>query len=201
MKIVVICEGATEAALRSVLGEFLTSRSGGKQRTGVKLLNLKGKLLREKLGTLVDLQVAAPDVAGVIALTDVYPAFKNAKVAKAELTKRAGGNHDGKFRAHAAQFELEAWLLPHWDDIAKKLGVNAKAPGANPEQVNGQKPPSHHLDDLFRRAKGNKDRYEKGTDAARWLTQERLERSAKDCPELRAFLNSLLEFAGAAALN
>lgn len=193
MRIVVICEGATEAALKPGLRDFVQRRTTTTSRVGIDMRQLDGRTSRKKLNRMVTTYLTGDDVLAVIAITDVYPDFTDATVAKAELTRQAGGDHDGKFRAHAAKLEFEAWLLPHWDEIARKLGVQASSPGTNPEQVNGQKPPSRHLKDLYQRAKR---KYEKVVDGPLWLTADRLEHSAKSCPQLKLFLNSLLSFAG-----
>ena len=195
MKIVVVCEGATEEALKQGLREFVQNRAEGVGRVGIETRSLDGPLFRKKLARLVELNLAKSDVLGVVALTDVYPVFGNAKEAKDALRRFAGsGQAEAKFHPHAAQFELEAWILPFWPQIAKHLGVNAAPPGAQPEAINNQRPPSHHLKDLYAKAK---QRYEKVIDAAKWLTAERLGTAAGHCPELKSFLNSLLELASA----
>jgi len=154
--------------------------------------------MRKKLGRLVQLTLANADVVGVVALTDVYPAFKDANEAKEALQRAAAPTgRDPKFRAHAAQFELKAWILPFWKEIAKTLGVDAAAPGARPEEVNSERPPSRRLMDLYARAK---QRYEKVVDGPKWLTAARLETAAGHCPQLKSFLSSLLELAGATPL-
>jgi len=198
MRVVVLCEGSTEKALRQGLREFVQDGAPRRDRLGIDTRSLEGPLMRRKLGRIVELNLAKADVAGVVALTDVYPGFQNANDARERLRQFAGdaGEH-ANFRAHAAQYEVEAWLLPFWDEIAKHVGVSAKSPGGQPEAINNQRPPSHHLNDLYKRAK---QRYEKVIDGAKWLTAERLAEAAKACPELKSFLNSLLEFAGAEAL-
>lgn len=194
MKIVVICEDRTEAALKEGLREYVQARAIGK-RCGIKILQLEGHIFQKKLQTTVKLSVANPDVSGVVVLTDVYPKFKNAADAKSKLSRKVqDACPPGKFRAHAAQFELEAWLLPFWDKIAKKLKVNAQAPGAKPEQVNNEKPPSKHFEELFRRSP-KKCSFQKAIEARTWLTAKNLEIASQTCPELKSFLDSLLEFA------
>jgi hypothetical protein len=59
--------------------------------------------------------------------------------------------------------------------------------------VNGERPPSRRLKKLYARAN---QRYDKVLDGPKWLTADRLERAADHCPELRAFLATLVEFAG-----
>jgi len=199
MKVVVFCEGSTEEALRTGLREFVQARVRGAGRIGIETRSLDGPVMRKKLGRLVELSLAKSDVVGVVALSDVYPDFHDAKEAR-EALKRFGAvaGRDPRFRPHAAQFDLEAWIMPFWSEIAKHLGVNATTPGARPEEIDNQRPPSHHLRDLYAKAK---QRYEKVLDGAKWLTAERLETAAGHCPELKSFLNSLLEFAGADRLS
>ncbi len=195
MKIVVICEGKTERALRRALGDFVNLRKPSENRTGICTRKLDGHLLQRQLPLLVAKYVGDDDVTGVIALADVYPLFKNAQDAKARIRKHVGSSgDDSKFRAHAAQFEVEAWMIPFWEEIAKSLKLDAKKPGAKPEEIDSDKPPSVHLDNLFKRARS---KYQKVLHASKWLTAERLAIAADQCPELKLFLNSLLEFAGA----
>ncbi len=198
MKIVVLCEGKTEQALREQLREFVHSRLSGKEKVGVDTRSLAGPILRKKLATLVRRTLDKNDTIGVVALTDVYPNFTDGAEAKQALRRWAGdAGKDPRFRAHAAQFEIEAWIIPFWDEIVSHLGVRAAVPGANPEQINTQRPPSHHLKRLYKRAR---QVYEKVLDGPKWLTAERLATAAKRCPELKLFLNSLLESAGAEPL-
>lgn len=193
MKIVVVCEGKTEEALRNGLRDFIQARTETNPRMGLEMRSFHGPVMREKLGAMVKNYDRDEDVAGVVALTDVFPDFDNAKVAIDKLTSAAGDLPQRiRFRAHAAQYDVEAWILPFWNEIAEKLGVKANRPGAKPEEVNNQTPPSFHLKDLFKKAKR---RYEKPLEAAKWLTADRLERAAKECPQLRSFLDTLLEFA------
>jgi hypothetical protein len=201
VRIVVLCEGKTEAALTAQLREFVQRRATPGSRVGVDAKSLDGQIMRKKLETLVRLHASDHEVCGVIVLTDVYPDFKDAADAKERVRDCAGGAAAGsKLRVHAAQFEVEAWLLPFWDEIARSLKVSAKRPGGKPEDVNHLKPPSLHLEELYRRAKPRPRRYDKVTEAPRWLTWERLPQAASECPELKLFLNSLLDLAGAESL-
>lgn len=199
MKIVLLCEGRTEQALKRGIHDFVNSRMPSGEKVGVDTRSFDGPTVRKKLARIVELSLARDDTSGVIALTDVYPDFSDAAAARAALQRYAGdAGKDKRFRAHAAQFEIEAWLLPSWEQIAVQLKVQARPPGANPEEINNQRPPSRHLKDLYARAK---QRYEKVIDAPKWLTGEGLERAAGCCPELKSFLDSLLEFAGANRLQ
>jgi len=198
MKIVVLCEGATEAALRQGLREFVQSHASGVKRTGIETRSLDGPTLRKKLERLVRNSIDRTDIIAVVALSDVYPGYQNASETKEALRRSAGSaGKDSKFRAHAALFEVEAWILPFWDKVAQHLGVKATPPSPKSELVDGQKPPSHHLKELYRRARRE---FDKVMDGPRWLTADGLMTASNSCPELKSLLNSLLEFAGAAVL-
>ena len=58
MKIVVLCEGATEEALKQGLREFVQSRAEGVRRVGIETRSLDGPVLRKKLARLVELNLA-----------------------------------------------------------------------------------------------------------------------------------------------
>lgn len=197
MKVVVVCEGSTEAALRSAIRDYVHNKSKGRARVGVRVRSLDGAVVRRKLASVVAYELADRDVVGVVAVTDVYPNFQNAAVAKSSLMSQVGREHHPQFRAHVAQHDLEAWLIPFWDEIAKYLRVDAKSPGARAEEINGVRPPSLRISELYRKA-GRK--YRKPIDGPTWLTGERLEHAAKSCPELKLFLDSLLEFAGVGSM-
>lgn len=195
MKIVVICEGKTEAAIKKGLREYVQSRLSDSDRVGIATKSLHGSVVRPKLATIVANHLESNDVTGVVVLTDVYDKFANAEEAKDAIQRVVGAAaEDRRFRAHVAKYDVEAWVIPFWERITRKLGVRAKPPSGKPEEINGQKPPSHHLKELYRKAK---DSYEKDVDGPKWLTGEGLEFAAEQCPELRLFLNSLLEFAKA----
>ncbi len=197
MKIVVLCEGRTEVAIKQGLHEFINRRTASSTRLGIALRSLDGSVFRKKLARLVGLHASDRNVQGIIALTDVYPDFRNASEARQELVRIVADAGKDKFRAHAAQFETEAWIMPFWEEIAGSLGVRSQPPGAPPEEINNEKPPSVHLRHLYARAK---QRFEKPIDGPKWLTADRLGRAAAECPELKSFLNSILEFAGAEKL-
>lgn len=203
MKVVVVCEGKTEQALRRALCELIQQQNPLGPRVGVKPVAVYGRGAYPGIKVIVEHQLEAPDVSGVILLTDVYPDFRDAREAKDKLREALGdyGRHP-KIRIHVAQFEVEAWVIPFWEDICKSLRKRSlkappQKPGDKPEEINGQKPPSRHLKDLYRKAK---TRYEKVKDGPKWLTARNLGESAKVCPELRLFLDSLLEFASAERL-
>lgn len=198
MRIVVLCEGTTEAALKGAIHEFVNRRTSTGGRTGIATRSMDGHVLRKKLPKLIDLYGALNDVRGIIALTDVYPRFRSANEARGSLQRLADTSaHVEKFRAHAAQFELEAWLMPFWSEIARSLRLRARPPGAKPEEINDENPPSKRLATLYTQAKQH---YEKVIDGPKWLTAERLERAANECPELKSFFNSLLELSEAELL-
>lgn len=196
MKVVVVCEGRTERALKSAFRDVIT-RSIGHARVGIETRSMDGRLAKRKFTTVVRNLLQKEDVRAVVALTDVYPYYNDALSAKNALNGLVEDVPVSKeFRPHAAQFEVEAWLIPFWDEIASRLRVKAKRPGANPERVNTTKPPSQHIQDLYARAK---KKYDKVIDGQRWLTADRLERASAECPELREFLDTLVELSSTAA--
>ncbi len=196
MKIVLLVEGKTETAFRDKLKAFLDERCDrqGKSKISLRTKPMNSRLMNERrIGERVTMSLRAPDVACVIALVDVYPNFDSARAAKEFLRRAVGG--EPRFHAHAAQFDFEAWLLPYWDDICKRLKVEKQRPGANPEQVDHLKPPSRHLAELYRLAKRARS-YDKARDGKAILRDKDLTVAASQCPELKGLLNTLLGCAG-----
>ncbi|GHU47793.1 hypothetical protein AGMMS50289_23480 [Betaproteobacteria bacterium] len=65
----------------------------------------------------------------------------------------------------------------------------------HPEQVNHGKPPYKYLEEAYRT--GNKGKsYVKPRDAAKILSGNDLRVAADACPELKAFLNTILQLCG-----
>jgi hypothetical protein len=191
MRIVILCEGKSEVALGGALKPFLDEHceTMGQPKVRLEIKPFEGTPNCRELKSRLERHASDPEVLGVIGLVDVYPLFKSAGAAKAFLNGCVKDSPSaGKFHAHAAQMELEAWLLPFWTEIARRLNVQARPPGAAPEQVNDEKPPSHHLKELYRRAK---QKYEKPVDAAKILKRHRIEAAADKCPELRSLLDTL----------
>ena len=136
----------------------------------------------------------------VIALTDVYTGqndFRDAADAKAKMTEWVGQNPH--FHPHAAQHDFEAWLLPYWSEIQKLAGHNRNAPPGLPENVNHNRPPSYHIKEIFRIGTCRRD-YSKTRDANSILRDQDLSKAAAKCPELKAFLNTIITLSGGAAI-
>ena len=193
MRIVLLCEGKTERAFKVALKGFLDRHCEEEQhpRVGLDAIELKGPRAWDCERIVDRLEMNAPksDVLGVVGLVDVYPRFSDAKEAR-EYLRNCVKNSDlkGRFHAHAAQHDVEAWLLPFWNDICRRLSVSAKMPRANPEDVNNGKPPSKHLAELYSRARRT---YEKVIEAPRILKGHQIEEAATKCPELQSLLNTL----------
>lgn len=191
MTIVLMVEGDTEAALKVHLKAFLDRRAEleGKPRvrleTRPEVAHTKGQFRGR-----VRRELATPGVTAVVALIDVFPSYPDASAAKTDLAEKAG-NATG-FYAHAAQYDVEAWLLPFWGDICRRVGVAQKAPGNHPEQVDQTKPPAYHLQELYRLAKPNPRKYKKPTEMYAILRNKDLLTIAHQCPEFKAFINTLL---------
>ena len=191
MTIVLLVEGDTESALKEHLKSFLDQRAVLEGKPRVRLTTRTQVDLSEgRFRRRVRLELETPGVTAVVALIDVYPKFADAAAAKTALHEKAG--HPANFYAHAAQFEVEAWLLPYWDDICRRVGVQRAMPGADPEQVDQDTPPSRHLGELYRLAKPRQRRYVKAAEMRAILRGKDLTMSASRCPELKSFLNTLL---------
>lgn len=195
MRVVLLVEGDTETALKEHLRRFLAERANleNKQPLGLdtrqNVTDIKSKLVHR-----VRLELQKSDVLAVVGLVDVFPKYKDATDAKTQL-RNAAGNHP-QFYAHAAQYDVEAWLLPYWNDICRRLRVQRQSPGSDPEQVNGANPPAHRLQELYRLAKPKARKYAKVTEMRTLLANKDLTVAANQCPELKAFLNTLLNLGG-----
>ncbi len=197
MRIVLFAEGKTERACKVVLKALIDRAAAGEGKTdvGLRIHSYNGSEILD-LDTVSRDAIAAlgaQDVAGVIVLVDVYPRFASADETREYYSRCVGSP---RFRAHCALHDFEAWLLPLWARIYDLSGRKPKPkqnPWPRPENVDLQKPPSYRLRELFAAHRG----YEKTLDGPRILrTADDLCLSAAACPELRAFLNTLLEFAG-----
>ena len=198
MKITVLVEGKTEQAFKPHLLDFLKSRLAGRM-PNVDFFPCHGRIYKEdKLRRTVEdlLQKGGVPSDAVIALTDVYTGtndFVDAADAKQKMRAWVGNNE--KFHPHAAQHDFEAWLLPFWNDIQELAGHKKSAPPGSPEAVNHNRPPSHHIREIFRIGT-RRDAYSKSRDAARILRGKDLTVPANQCPELKAFLNTILSLSG-----
>ncbi len=195
MRITIICEGKTEKAFIPYLRVFLQQRLAGKM-PALKIDKHDGPIpTKQKLRTVVSnlLNTGAKRSDAVIALTDVYPDFSDAADAKKKMREWVG--EESKFFPHVALHDFEAWLLPYWDRIQKLAGHNSAPFGTNPETVNEMNPPAQRLKQMFEAGKC-RDSYNKPRDAGRILKDADLMVSIKACPELKAFVNSILMLCG-----
>jgi hypothetical protein len=198
VKISLLIEGRTEKALLPHLRRFLETRLHGRM-PNIDPLPYDGRIPKgEKLKRIVENLLSSGDRASdaVVALTDVYTGtreFNDAADAKAKMGGWVGP--ETRFHPHAAQHDFEAWLLVYWTDIVKLAGHNKRPPGKNPEDVNHNKPPAYRIQELFEI--GNcRSSYVKPRDANRILQGKDLLVSANACPELKAFLNTILQLCG-----
>jgi len=194
VKIAVLIEGQTEQAFLRHLQRFLKTRLAN-QMPRLDPVPFDGRVPKgDRLKRIVDrlLQTGRPPADAVIALTDVYTGtgdFQNAGDAKRKMRGWVGVN--AQFFPHAAQYEFEAWLLPFWGTIQGLAGHNMGAPAGPPEAVNLTRPPSDRIEEIFRAGTCTRD-YVKPRDADRILRENDLLVAALACPELRAFLNTIL---------
>lgn len=202
MKITVLVEGKTEKVFLPFLRGFLEKKLDG------RMPNIdpfpyngripKGNELRRRVEALLCYGKVPSDA--VVALTDVYTGthdFTDAADAKQKMQSWVGNNP--RFYPHVAQYDFEAWLLPFWSDIQKLAGHNKGAPAGPPESVNHNRPPSYYIREIFRIGKCRDD-YSKPRDASRILRGQDLTVAANKCPELKAFLNTILTLSGAVPL-
>jgi hypothetical protein len=198
MKIAILIEGETEKVFLPTLHEFLQKHLAGKMPR-LAARSYDGRIpKKDKLRRVVrDLLTKRPEPAdAVIALTDVYTGtsdFKDAKDAKSKMKRWVG--REPRFYPHAAQHDFEAWLLPFWPTIQKLAGHNRAQPSGAPEQVNHDKPPAHRIKEIFE--KGTCDySYVKPRDALRILKKNDLAVAVEQCPELKAFVNTIIRLSG-----
>jgi hypothetical protein len=197
LKIAILVEGRTEMAFKSHLTAFLKGKLAGSMPR-LDMFTYHGRIstgaaLRRDVDNLLSGKQAAD---AVIALTDVYTGtndFRDAADAKAKMRQWVGQNPS--FHPHVAQHDFEAWLLPYWTEIQKLAGHNRNAPAGLPESVNHNRPPSYHLKEIFRIGRCRDD-YSKPRDANRILRNKDLSVAAARCPELKAFLNTIITLSG-----
>jgi hypothetical protein len=191
MRIAILVEGKTEVAFMPSLRSFLKSRLQQMPRLDPKPYN--GRIpKKDKLRRVVHNYLTIDNYEAVIALTDVYTGtddFINAQDAKEKMKAWVGDNP--KFYAHAAQHDFEAWLLPFWSTIQELAKHNKSVPGGNPEQVNHDNPPSKRIKEIFELGKSSRS-YDKARDALKILEPNALMVSVQACPELKAFINTIL---------
>jgi hypothetical protein len=196
VKIAILVEGETEKAFKPYLLAFLQTRLAGMMPkldivpydgripTGGKLKRIVENLLSDR-----------PQPAdAVIALTDVYtgsrpPEFETAEAAKKKLQESAG--REERFYPHVALHDFEAWLLPYWDKIKRITGSNRRPPGTSPEKIDHGNSPAYRLAEVFRTGAKTQG-YVKTRDAGRILKGEDLLVAINACPELKAFVNTIL---------
>ncbi|PQO42657.1 DUF4276 family protein [Blastopirellula marina] len=195
MRIAILVEGKTETAFLPHLKRFLQTRLSGRMPKLDTMpcnggLPKEGRLKRDVQKLLANRRQPAD---AVIALTDVYPEYQTAEDAK-EKMKGWVGNEE-RFFVHVALHDFEAWLLPYWEKICRLTGSNRSSPGRNPEQVNHTNWPARRLAEVYRTGTKSKS-YIKARDAGRILKDEDLLVAINACPELKAFINRILELCG-----
>ena len=192
MKIAILVEGATEAAFKKKLREFLQSRLEQKMP---KLHFIKQDdpiPKEEKLKKIVENLLDNNGYHAVIALTDVYTGkqdFQDANDAKDKMRRWVDNNPN--FYPHTALHDFEAWLLPYWTTIQKLAKHNRSAPRGLPETVNHQQPPSYWIREIFSSGTRRKD-YNKVIDGVAILKKNDLMIAIQACPELKAFVNRII---------
>ena len=193
MNIAILVEGKTELVFMPKLRDFIKPRV--QQMPRLHAIPFDGRIPKEaKLRRLVENLLSDHEV--VIALTDVYTGTQDFHdAAEAKIKMKTWVENNPKFYPHVALHDFEAWLLPYWLTIQKLAGHNKSAPSGQPEQVNHHNPPSYRIKEIFEIGK-SRDSYIKTRDAKRILEKNDLLISANACPELKAFLNTILSLCG-----
>jgi len=202
MKIVLMVEGKTEQAFKPFLETFLKARLAGRM-PALRLRPSNGGVpTGETLQRHVKNFLTGKDPADhVIWLTDVYVDRRNpgkglwrtAQEAKDKAKQWVG--KEPRFHPHAALHDFEAWLLPYWERIKAHARTNRNAPSTWPEAVNHSHPPAYHINEAYRAGRF-KRRYSKVLDAPRILEGQDLMVAIRVCPELKAFVNTILKLSG-----
>jgi hypothetical protein len=193
--VILLVEGDTERALKEHLKDFLDEQATREGKSRYRLsTRTKIETKPVKLRKQVELELSSPGVTAVVALVDVFPDYASAADAKQQLRDAVGDVP--QFFAHAAQHDVEAWVLPYWDSICARVGVRQRRPGAHPEAVDGEKPPAYHLRELYQRAHPKPRKYSKPIEMKAILAGKDLTVAAAACPEFKAFLNTLLSLGG-----
>lgn len=200
MRIAILVEGKTEKAFKPYLTAFLQTKLPDRMPK-LDIVPYDGRIPTDgKLKRVVEnlLSNAKQPADAVIALTDVYtgsvpPDFTTAKDAKNKMREWVGV--EDRFYPHVALHDFEAWLLPYWEKIQKITGCNRSSPGSFPEKVNHNKSPSYHLAEVFRIGQKTQG-YIKTRDAGRILKDEDLAAAIEACPELKAFVTTIINLCG-----
>jgi hypothetical protein len=192
MKITIICEGKTEQAFKETLQLFLQPFLSGKMpalRFDVHHGSIpSGDKLKTVVENFLNARVNPSDA--VIGLTDVYPGYVDADDAKAKMRSAVG--NEPRFYPHVALYDFEAWLLPYWKRITDLAGRAAKPYGSKPEKINHGNPPARRIARLFEEG-SCRDSYKKPRDAKRILKDADLMTAIRACPELKAFVNTIIK--------
>ena len=191
--IALLVEGETEVAFLPAIRSFLAARLTGAMPR-LQPRPQRGRLpTGEKLKRMVENLLEGLDGCDyVVALTDVHTGtreFADAADAIEKMRRWVGPNP--RFHAHAAQHDVEAWLLPYWPKIQKLSGSTRTCPAGPPESVNHGNPPSRRIMEAYRTG-ARKRAYKKQVDGAKILEGEDLGIAARRCPELKAFLDTII---------
>lgn len=202
MKIALIVEGDTEKAFLPHLRAFLKSHLS-ETMPKIDIIPYNGRIpTREKLKRTVQNLLSGRNPSNhVVALTDVYTGsrdFLDATDAKRKMRDWVGD--EPRFHPHAAQYEFETWLLPYWKSIQKLAGHNKSAPSGAPETVNHDNPPARRIREIFEIGKC-RDSYVKPRDAGRILRDNDLAVAIAQCPELKAFINTIIRVSGGTTIS
>lgn len=206
VKIVIMVEGKTERAFKPTLVSFLATRLEGQMPALRPRAYDGGVPTGETLLRHVQNYLSGKDPADhVIWLTDVYVDKQNPGKGlwrtgdDAKKLARQWVGQEPRFHPHVALHDFEAWLLPYWDRIKDHAKTNRNAPSGAPETVNHQKSPAYHLHEAYMTG-SEKRAYLKTKDPQAILRGQDLTKAIEACPELKAFVNTILRLSGGALI-
>lgn len=202
MRIACIVEGDSEKEFLKAIRRFLQARCepGKLPKLVARPLNSnvppRGrllKLIKKEFNDLADIVIVLTDVKG----RNQYKDAKDA-VAQIEASLDRLPELNKQVFVHAAQYELEAWLIPFWPRIQSIFNTTATRPQKKPEEINHNRPPSKLLAEVSRTSK--RQRYSKTLHLESILKDQDLAVSANECPGLKELLNRILEASGASII-
>jgi len=196
-RIVILAEGDTERAARNHIKRFVDGRAGNLPKVRLETSIFDGGLTEQEVRGRTTKFLSGDSTLGVIALVDMYPQFKGLTPARAKKIVRSWMPDDPRCHAHVAKHDFEAWLLHGWDALLKQSGVTGprKRWSPSPEEVNHDNPPARRVRALFQEGKPPR-KYKKPVDGMKLFEKLDLAEVASVCPELKSFLDKLLQLCG-----
>jgi hypothetical protein len=174
------------------------------RKIGIKSVRYHGwqHLWRDAASTAQTL-LESPEVIGVVALLDLYGPTVFPRTCHSVREKYEWGVehmqrkvNDPRFLMSFAVHETEAWLLSDPEVFPSEVRGDLLPLSLRPEEVDGDRPPSHRLDAIYER-RFNRE-YKKVVYGQQYFRKLEPEQAAARCPYLKSLLVSMLEMARSA---